>query len=138
MYRDAVVAQFERLTLGMNTLRDDVNRILEEMRRDREERARGRDDAKDRRQEVRNIGEPRVENLEGEVHIEEEFEEAIEEEFDVRNYNYGGRGYRPPRARGARGRRGVAFSSNKTDSKSGSSNERLANSRTPTSSILPN
>ncbi|KAF2296015.1 hypothetical protein GH714_035678 [Hevea brasiliensis] len=106
MYRDAVAAQFERLTLGMNTLRDDMNRILEEMRRDREERARGRDDARDRRQEVRNIGEPRVENLEGEVHVEEEFEEAIEEEFEVGNYNYGGRGYRPPRARGARGRRG--------------------------------
>ncbi|XP_058008272.1 uncharacterized protein LOC131182902 [Hevea brasiliensis] len=87
MYRDAVAAQFERLTLAMNTLRDDMNRILEEMRRDREERARGRDDARDRRQEVRNIGEPRVENLEGEVHVEEE-------------------GYRPPRARGARGRRG--------------------------------
>ncbi|KAF2296848.1 hypothetical protein GH714_008398 [Hevea brasiliensis] len=83
-----VAAQFERLTLGMNTLRDDMNRILEEMRRDREERARGRDDARDRRQEVRNIGEPRVENLEGEVHVEEEFEEAIEEEFEVGNYNY--------------------------------------------------
>ncbi|KAF2292098.1 hypothetical protein GH714_010495 [Hevea brasiliensis] len=107
MYRDAVAAQFERLTLGMNTLRDDMNRILEEMRRDREERARGRDDNRDRRQEVRNIGEPSVENLEGEVHVEEEFEEAIEEEFEVGNYNYGGRGYRPPRARGARGRRGA-------------------------------
>ncbi|KAF2309498.1 hypothetical protein GH714_003297 [Hevea brasiliensis] len=75
MYRDVVAAQFERLTLGMNILRDDMNRILEEMRRDREERARGRDDARDRRQAVRNIGEPRVENLEGEVHVEEEFEE---------------------------------------------------------------
>ncbi|KAF2305245.1 hypothetical protein GH714_003309 [Hevea brasiliensis] len=91
----------------MNTLRDDMNRILVEMRRDREERARGRDDARDRRQKVRNIGEPRVENLEGEAHVEEEFEEEIKEEFEVGNYNYGGRGYRPPRARGARGRRGV-------------------------------
>ncbi|KAF2310452.1 hypothetical protein GH714_010778 [Hevea brasiliensis] len=100
MYRDAVAAQFERLTL--EEMRDDMNRILEGMRRDREERARGRDDARDRRQEVRNIGEPRVENLEGEVHVEEE----IEEEFEVGNYNYGGRGYRPPRGRGARGRRG--------------------------------
>ncbi|KAF2310396.1 hypothetical protein GH714_009055 [Hevea brasiliensis] len=76
MYRDTVATQFER------------------------------DDARDRRQEVRNIGEPRVENLEGEVHVEEEFEEEIEEQFEVGNYNYGGRGYRPPRGRGPRGRRG--------------------------------
>ncbi|KAF2316090.1 hypothetical protein GH714_040931 [Hevea brasiliensis] len=106
MYRGVVAAQFERLTLGTNTLRDNRNQILEEIRRDREERDRGRDDARDRRKEERNIGGPRVENLEGEMHVEEEFEEEIKEEFEFGNYNSGGRGYRPPRGKGASGRRG--------------------------------
>ncbi|XP_057994976.1 uncharacterized protein LOC131175278, partial [Hevea brasiliensis] len=116
IFKESVAQSFERMNLQMNDFRDELDvlrgmrnemtRFMEEMRRDREDRNRRNDGGANVGNPNRNEGRFRAE------HRNEGYEEAewnddeYDEAYDYGNYHYGGRGYRPPRGRGPRGRRG--------------------------------
>ncbi|XP_057990695.1 uncharacterized protein LOC110653932 [Hevea brasiliensis] len=116
VFKESVAQSFERMNLQMNDFRDELDvlrgmrnemtRFMEEMRRDREDRNRRNDGGANVGNQNRNEGRFQAK------HRNEGYEEAewnddeYDEAYDYGNYHYGGRGYRPPRGRGPRGRRG--------------------------------
>ncbi|XP_058003982.1 uncharacterized protein LOC131180648, partial [Hevea brasiliensis] len=116
IFKESVAQSFERMNVQMNDFRDEldvlrgmrneITRFMEEMRRDREDRNRRNDGGANVGNQNRNEGRFRAE------HRNEGYEEAewnddeYDEAYDYGNYHYGGRGHRPPRGRGPRGRRG--------------------------------
>ncbi|KAF2290826.1 hypothetical protein GH714_015669 [Hevea brasiliensis] len=86
-------------------MRNEMTRFMEEMRRDREDRNRRNDGGANVGNPNRNEGRFRAEHR-NEGYEEAEWNDEYDEAYDYGNYHYGGRGYRPPRGRGPRGRRG--------------------------------
>ncbi|KAF2305105.1 hypothetical protein GH714_001812 [Hevea brasiliensis] len=86
-------------------MRNEMTRFMEEMKRDREDRNRRNDGGANVGNQNRNEGRFRAEHR-NEGYEEAEWDDEYDEAYDYGNYHYGGRGYRPPRGRGARGRRG--------------------------------
>ncbi|KAF2305591.1 hypothetical protein GH714_006930 [Hevea brasiliensis] len=114
LYKEALAQQFERLSLltanhdeELKGIRAELNRMMEYlMRNEREPRNRREEEEVNMGNEGRGRGavraEPRMEEYADPVWDEDEFEEA----YEHGNYQFGGRGLRPPRGRGARGRFG--------------------------------
>ncbi|KAF2286144.1 hypothetical protein GH714_010922 [Hevea brasiliensis] len=114
LYKEALAQQFERISLlttnhdeVLKEIRTDLNRMMEYLMRN-ERRPRNR-----REEEEVNLGneckgrrgvraEPKMEEYDELVWDEDEFEEA----YEHGNNQFGGRGFRPLRGRGVRGRFG--------------------------------
>ncbi|KAF2309621.1 hypothetical protein GH714_004314 [Hevea brasiliensis] len=110
--KEALAQQFERLSLltanhdeELKGIRADLNRMMEYlMRNEREPRKRREEEEVNMGSEGRGRGavraKPKMEEYADPVWDEDEFEEA----YERGNYQFGGRGFRPPRGRGVRGR----------------------------------